>query len=95
MLLAANLARGRDHAFYSGSRISVPFLLLLVTSGLGACASTDGASYFVAPVAISDDAMGKKATGRRYGALTDGKYRMPAVNTARIAEHNLRQFVGF
>ncbi len=39
--------------------------------------------------------MGKKATGRRYGALTDGKYRMPAVNTARIAEHNLRQFVGF
>lgn len=78
-------------------RILLPMVLMLVSAGVGACSSPKAASpQFAAWIGSADETASKAAENvERYGAITDDKFPIAAVDTSRLAEHNLRQYVDF
>lgn len=78
-------------------RILLPMVLMLVSAGVGACSSPKAASpQFAAWIGSADETASKAAENvERYGAIPDDKFPIAAVDTSRLAEHNLRQYVDF
>lgn len=76
------------------TRVFVSFLLAVVATGLSACSSIEASSRFIAstPRNVSHKDLDDVAN---YGAITDEKFPIHAINASTIAERNLRQFVDF
>ena len=81
-------------ALAQSARKIVPLILLLISSGLAACSSTNAALSI--GQLVPDGAIRKQAEADgRYGALNEEKFPVRAVNLSRIDEQYLRQFVDF
>ena len=68
-------------------------LVLLTSAGLAACSSSDAlplVGHFAEPNA---SVTRQTEIAKRYGALSDEKFPVEAINISRIDERNLRQFV--
>ncbi len=68
-------------------------LVLLASAGLAACSSSDAlplVGHFAEPNA---SVTRQTEIAKRYGALSDEKFPVEAINISRIDERNLRQFV--
>lgn len=70
------------------NRLSALLIVVIVAAGLSACSALDAAPDLDRSLAAPKEA-------GHYGALSDEKFPVPALNLKRIKERNLRQIVDF